>query len=375
MGSDKKPTILYVEDEKQVRDELTNFLEYFSSKLYVAVDGREGFELYKENQIDIVISDINMPNMNGIEMTKHIKTIDENQHIILTTAHSESHYFIDAIECQVEGYLLKPIDLDMLESKLKKIIGQINLKTDHKKHLMQLIETQKMAALGELIGNIGHQWRQPLSVISSSASAIKLQNELTSLNNDQLNSFCNSIDKSTQYLSTVLEDFNNLIKQDSIKRVFRIEDIIDSFLDLIAYSIKDSGIEIILDLKDNIKICSYKNELIQCLMNIFENSKDILISTNNNSKYIFITSELINDIVIIKIKDNGGGISNDILPKIFEPYTTTKHSAQGVGLGLHLTYRFIVDGMDGTVEANNINYEYDGNQYTGAEFIVSLPIE
>jgi len=125
-----KPIMLYAEDEDGVRNQLSRFLKQFSSELFVAADGKEGLELYKKYKPDIVLSDIKMPNMNGIEMVKAIKQINPKQHVIFTTAHNESGYFIDAIEIHVDGYVLKPINLEKLETKLNAIKEQINIKTE-----------------------------------------------------------------------------------------------------------------------------------------------------------------------------------------------------------------------------------------------------
>jgi len=131
-------SILYVEDEDGIRAQLTRFLEYFSSSLYLAKNGKEGLELYKEHTPNIVISDIKMPIMNGIEMVKHIKNINPKQHIIFTTAHSESGFFLDAIDMHVDGYILKPIILDKLENKLEQIKEHIKLKEYYIKHQQDL---------------------------------------------------------------------------------------------------------------------------------------------------------------------------------------------------------------------------------------------
>ncbi|RLA81600.1 MAG: diguanylate cyclase response regulator [Epsilonproteobacteria bacterium] len=120
--------ILYVEDEPKIRENTKRPLSYLCDELIVANDGVEGLELYKLHSPDIVVSDIKMPNMNGIDMVKAIKDIDKNQHIIFTTAHSESGFFMEAIELHVDGYILKPIDYDLLENKIENIIEQINLK-------------------------------------------------------------------------------------------------------------------------------------------------------------------------------------------------------------------------------------------------------
>jgi len=121
-----KPTILYVEDEDGVRTQLSKLLSRFSSELYIATDGKVGLELFKKHLPNIVITDIKMPVMNGIDMVKLIKDINSEQHIIFTTAHSESEYFIDAIETHVDGYILKPISFPILTQKLNQITKQIN---------------------------------------------------------------------------------------------------------------------------------------------------------------------------------------------------------------------------------------------------------
>ncbi len=132
------PTLLYVEDEAGIRDQLSRFLGYFSSELYLAENGEDGLELYKKHLPDIVVSDIKMPKMNGIEMAKAIKAINPKQHIVFTTAHSESGFFMDAIDLQVDGYILKPINLDHLEEKLEKIKEHLNLKRYYEKHQEEL---------------------------------------------------------------------------------------------------------------------------------------------------------------------------------------------------------------------------------------------
>jgi len=133
-------TILYVEDEDGIRNQLTKFLKYFSTSLYLASNGKEGLALYKEYNPDIVISDIKMPIMDGIEMVKSIKKINPKQHVVFITAHSESEFFINAIDMHVNGYILKPVNLDTLEAKLEEIKEHIELKRYYIKHQRELEE-------------------------------------------------------------------------------------------------------------------------------------------------------------------------------------------------------------------------------------------
>ena len=115
--------------------------------------------------------------------------------------------------------------------------------------------------------------------------------------------------------------------------------------------------------------------MIQCYINIFNNAKDALKTTAQTKKYFFITIKKTKTNVIIYLKDNAGGIPEEILPRVFEPYFTTKHKSQGTGLGLHMTYKLIVNGMHGDIKVENTTYNYDKNNYKGAVFTISLPID
>jgi diguanylate cyclase (GGDEF)-like protein len=121
----KEITILYVEDEDGVREGYERTLSRYSKELYVGKDGVEGLELYKQYNPDVVVSDIKMPNKNGIEMVQQIKQLNPEQNVIFTTAHTETNYLLDALELQVEGYILKPVDKRKLKSKLLSIAKNI----------------------------------------------------------------------------------------------------------------------------------------------------------------------------------------------------------------------------------------------------------
>jgi len=246
--------------------------------------------------------------------------------------------------------------------------------TDVKHQGKILLEQSKLASMGEMIGNIAHQWRQPLSVISTGATGMKMQKEYDCLSDEVFYNTCEMINKNAQYLSTTIEDFSRFIKGDRNQRVFNLSQNIQSCLELIDSTIKNNDISIILDLEDDIKINGYANELIQCVMNIFNNAKDALVESEIEHKCIFIQTTKINDHAVIKIRDNGTGIPKDVLPKIFEPYFTTKHKKRGTGLGLSMTYTLIVDGMQGTLDARNVNFHYQDKQYSGAEFTITLPV-
>ncbi|MDC0933859.1 PAS domain-containing protein, partial [Arcobacteraceae bacterium] len=244
--------------------------------------------------------------------------------------------------------------------------------TQAKKQDAIITEQSKLASMGEMIGNIAHQWRQPLSVISTAATGMQLQKQFHLLKDEEFNKTCESINANVQYLSQTIDDFKNYIQKDSIQTYFKLSKSIKKFVSLVSGTVKNNDINLILNLDDSIELNGFENELVQCYMNIFNNAKDALYQTEE--KLIIINSYIENNMVNISIKDNAGGIQKDIISKVFEPYFTTKYKYQGTGLGLHMTYNLIVDGMEGSIEVNNTNFIYENKEFIGAEFIITLLI-
>ncbi len=237
-----------------------------------------------------------------------------------------------------------------------------------------ILQQSKLASMGEMIGNIAHQWRQPLSIISSSATGMKLQKEFGKLQDEHFIKSCDAINLNAQYLSKTIDDFKNFIKGDNESKSFNLKTNLEEFLHIVNSSIKTHELKIIKDLDEKINIKAYPNELIQCYMNIFNNAKDALKERDLDERLLFITLKKNKDIAQLIFLDNGGGISEEIKDRIFEPYFTTKHKSQGTGLGLHMTYTMIVEGMRGNIKVENKSYKYEGKSYIGAKFILEFPL-
>ena len=154
-----------------------------------------------------------------------------------------------------------------------------NLKTieiDKNKNEQLLLQQSKMAAMGEMLGNIAHQWRQPLSTISTAATGAKLQKEMDCLTDNELYSALTSINTSAQHLSSTIDDFRDFIKGERQQKRLAIKNLIEKFVHLIEASAKIHDIQVVLQIEEDFVIKSYENELLQCFMNLFNNSKDIL---------------------------------------------------------------------------------------------------
>jgi len=381
---------------------LSSYLQriFNNYKIKIKKEESEFRNLFEHSNVGLSICDTNgtfininqkLLNMFGYDNKNDIlnKTWQELSHT--TQLSDENKVYNDLISQKINHYNIEKTYIKENGESFESLVSAKLLKKDFNSNYILfsvidisdikekdklLFEQSKMASLGEMIGNIAHQWRQPLSIISTASTGILVEKEYGLLTDEKLKKNCNSINENAQYLSRTIDDFKNFIKGDRNKKLFNLNDNINTFLNLVEGSIKSHHIEIIQGIDKDIEIDGYENELIQCFINIFNNAKDALKENVNESgiRMILINVTKKNDKAIIRIKDNAGGIPKSILSKIFEPYFTTKHSSQGTGLGLHMTYKLIVDGMNGTIEASNVRYEHLGNKYTGAEFIISLPL-
>ena len=263
----------------------------------------------------------------------------------------------------------------ILQNKFRKYQYEITKHINEKTKQQNLIAQQsKMAAMGEMIGNIAHQWRQPLSSISTSATGMKLQKEMDILDDKFLIQGLEQINKSVQYLSETIDDFRNFFKPNKNRSEFFIQDTIDKVINLVNAQFSSNGIKIIKS-GENIKINNYENELIQVVINILNNSRDELIKKDSqDEKLVFITVLEDKKNLLIEIKDNAGGISEDIIDRIFEPYFTTKHQSQGTGIGLYMSREIINKSMNSEIYAKNTSFDYEGKNYQGASFGILIPI-
>ncbi len=375
-----KINILIVDDVKSNLISLEALLETIDEQYNIiqANNGREALEYALSNTIDLIILDIQMPDMDGFEVAKFLKSNKKTEDIpiiFLTAAFKSKEWVEKGFELGAVDYLTKPIDENQFINRITLYTKLIKSIDENRQKDKILSETTKMAAMGEMIGNIAHQWRQPLSIITTGATGLQLKQEYDVLTKECINDTCEMIEKNAQFLSKTIDDFRNFIKGDRVKETFILEDKLKSFRSLINPSVKANYISFSINIDKNIKICGYPNELIQCLMNIYNNAKDVLININENDRYILVDAVIENEMVNIKIKDSGGGIKEEIIDKIFEPYFTTKHQSQGTGLGLHITYAFIVNGMNGTISVTNDTFIFNDKEYKGACFTLKIPLQ
>ena len=256
---------------------------------------------------------------------------------------------------------LKEIN-ENLEQKVTKEVDK-NLKKE-----LLLFEQSKMATMGTMIGNIAHQWRQPLSIISTTASGIKMEKEFLLLDIEELPDKMDKITEQVDYLSETVGTFRNFLKEKKELQEVILQERIKVSLSIVGVALKDNSIELRnnVDNKNPIKITMVIGELSQVIINIINNAKDILIEKNIQTPWVQLDLIKDNNKAIITIKDNGGGIPPEVLPKIFDEYFTTKDDEKGTGLGLHMSQKIIHNSLKGKLYAKNTE--------NGAKFFIELPL-
>ncbi len=257
---------------------------------------------------------------------------------------------------------------ESLEIRVQKAIEE------NKSKDMILFQQSKMASMGEMIGNIAHQWRQPLSVISTSATGLNFKIDYgMEVPKEEIVETLERVNETAQYLSKTIDDFQDYLKPPKRDEEFNVKEVIIKNLEMFGKAFSNNDIEIILDLND-VMLQNCQNELLQVSINILNNAKDALKDAPYEVKLLFISSYKEDEFVVISIKDNAGGIPQDVMPKIFDAYFTTKHQSQGTGLGLYMSYQIVTNRFGGTIDVSNEEYEYQGKKYKGAHFKLILPI-
>ena len=272
-------------------------------------------------------------------------------------------YFIIKLNKRLKN--LVNIKTNRLKIMNKKLATRIKKELDkHQEKDRILAQQQKMVAMGQMIENIAHQWRQPLSVISTSASGLKLKKQLNILEDEELIKSIDKIVDTAKYLSDTIDDFRYFFKPQKDKTKFSLAKNIEKSLSFLEATLKENSIKVEFDYED-IDIIAYETELIQVFINIINNSKDAFIEKKIEDRVIFISIKKFPNRILIEIKDNAGGVEEDILDKVFEPYFTTKHQYNGTGIGLYMSNQIIKTHLNGDIFMKNCSFKYKNIEQKG----------
>ena len=421
----------YLDDFEEITK--SKILDYISSirydkNDYIFVIDKEGVYLSHIEKSYIGLNRINLKDPNGFMITKEIinlafdgnsgyleyigtikpQTKQPSRKITYTKGFKDwnwaiaSGFYTDELEKQIvekqnevkEKYITNLLELLLvsllitivflfisfyvskrLEIRFLKYKHQLfnHIKQSREKDTM-IAQQAKMAAMGEMIENIAHQWRQPLSTISTISSGVKMQYEYSSVKKEEVIKSMDTISTTTKYLSQTIDDFRNYFSSQKEASNFNLKNSLEKICALIEPQLYSKNVQIIKNI-DDIEVFGLENEFMQVIINILNNSKDEFEKKDLEEKYIFIDTKIKKNKITISIKDNAGGISSKIIDKIFELYFTTKGKIKGTGIGLYMSKEIIEKHMKGTLSAINDEYIYNEKSYKGAAFLITLSLK
>jgi signal transduction histidine kinase len=262
-----------------------------------------------------------------------------------------------------EALAVKQTQLEALNSSLQERIDGTISELRQKDQMM--ISQSRQAAMGEMIGNIAHQWRQPLNALALLLGNIQMSHHYNELTVDRLAETVANGNSLIQKMSTTINDFRNFFLPDKEVVSFSALDRINHAIALVEAGLTSQNIIIHLEASQDLILTGFPNEYSQVLLNLLTNSRDAIKSSDDLAGRITIRLFERAGQACASISDNGGGIPDDVIDKIFEPYFSTKE--MGTGIGLYMSKMIIERSMNGTIEAHNIE--------GGAEFVVVTPLE
>ena len=367
-------TILLVEDnlgDARLVEEMIVEINYDLDGRFILkhVDSLNSAKLFFQNNVaDIVLLDLGLPESNGTETIKKFIEFNTNIPIIAYTGINDVKLGEEILKLKANDYICKN---DVSAPILAKTI-LINIKRDELQKELEdkdriLIAQSRSAAMGDMINMIAHQWKQPLAVLSMDVNNIKVDLELNEFDISNLEESLNCMEEQIIHQSTTIDDFRDFFKPNKEKTLILVDIPLDNTIELISKSLESHSITLSKKYQHIEPVKIYPNELMQVVINLLKNAKEALIEKEIENKEIYLDSCIKDGKVNIIIEDNAGGINNDIINKVFNPYFTTKEANNGTGIGLHISKTIIEKHFGGEIKVEN------GEK--GARFTISFAPE
>jgi signal transduction histidine kinase len=360
----KKTSVLLVEDEEEIRQQLASFLKRRVGALYTAANGNEGLELFTEYRPDIIITDIRMPVMDGLEMAKEIKKIDPGTPIAIITAYNDQNYFMKSIEISIDRYVLKPVETEKILKTITDIAESLYRKKEIERMKKELDDSLRLQSVAQLTKGLSHNFNNILVGIMGYAGLARMKLSLIEHKEiPEVLNYLDTIEKSANRASELIRllmTFSSKIECE--KTEFNITDAVSHVLEIIRLSFPEN-IKIETHLQDDLPVIyADKSKLQQAMLNICINAKEAM----QNGGVLKIETFNEQDSVALRISDTGCGMDEDTKRRIFEPFFTTKGLVSHMGLGLSITSSII--------RQHNGFIKVDSEIGKGSAFTIYLPV-
>lgn len=374
-----KKKILIVDDKPENIRVLMEALET-DYALVAATSGKKALEMaHKDPMPDLILLDVIMPEMDGFDVCKAIKADPSTKQIpvIFVTSINEAIGEEMGLNAGAIDYLHKPIIPELVRARVKNHLELKSYQTDLEKKVSEetakrmeqqalLVRQSRLAAMGEMMSAITHQWAQPLNVIGMCTDMIDSSLDEEELSKDELRHYLKSIRSNIGFMGQTMQDFKNYFKPNKNKQPFPIKEEVNTVTMMLSSQLKHASVNVHNEIASDIQAYGIPSEFKQVILNLISNAKDAIKSQTNDKGpgEIWFRAEQKDNQVALTIEDSGGGIPEEIIEKVFDDYFTTK-GEDGTGIGLAMTKMIVEEGMNGQISASN--------SARGACFTLSLP--
>ncbi len=362
-------SVLYVEDQPDIQEEFVDILSLFVDEVFVAANGEEGLRAYNEKLPDIIITDIQMPIMSGLQMIQKIREDNKDIPVVVTTAFNENKYLLEAIALGVEHYLLKPVMIDQLQERLEMIkkrlmqqreldVYQLYLEErveaevalrEEKESL--LIQQNKAAEIGQMVRVIAHQWKQPLHYLHLLIEDMRMEYDYQPLSREYIDDFTKKGLSRIEFLNETMDNFLHFYKSDTAVKRFAVSAVVQEIASFLLLPYKALGISLQINVHHDFFLQGIENEFQQVVLNLVNNAKEAFDEKKSAEQKIIVSISVEKNKGILVIEDSAGGIDEAILNDLFKlEYTTKKH---GNGIGLYLVEKIVTKRFEGSVSVDN----------------------
>ncbi len=376
MSLSNKPTLLIVDDNPTNIDILVGLLsgEY---DLLAVLSGPEALEIAAKEAVDLILLDIMMPGMSGLDVCRKLRQDEATQAIpvIFLTAKNDEATIEESYEAGGDDYISKPfkpkelrarinnrLELSSYRHQLEQRVEEEIAKRQEREQ--QLFQQSKLAAMGEMIGAVAHQWMQPIQVISAYISTLEMDYQDQLIDETYIRNYQSDMQVQINHLASTLREFRTFLSPNKSVQSFELGGMIHSVMELMKDDLHKYMIEIALADDNKVKIMGVENEFKHIFINLFNNAKDAFVENKITPCTITVKAEEQPDEVLISVQDNAGGIPEAVIDRVFDANVTTKPEGKGTGTGLYMS-RLIVEKLNGRIDVANVE--------GGARFTLRIP--
>ena len=337
--------VLLVDDEAAFRDTVSRRLEKRGMKVIQASGGAQCLEIMSADSPEVVVSDVKMPGMDGLELLQRLKEDHPDTEVILLTGHASTADGVSGIKAGAFDYLTKPVEFEHLLNKVRQAYDQVRRRKEKREELefkekmaQQMIVTERLAALGTLATGVAHEINNPLALIKESAGWMEMivQKETNMPRKEHLLKALGKIEKGVERARRITHQLLGFVqKNDSAISPVNLSELLEETMRLTAREALNKGVEVTKELsgREDVIIYSDPYQLRQVLLNLISNA---VYAAPQEGRVALRLAGMENS-VRIDIEDDGEGIPSENLEKIFEPFFTTKAPGKGTGLGLFVS--------------------------------------